>query len=112
MEIRVHRQENLEENYLGLYHVDSNQIVIDLNRHLDSGYIPKNFFITLSRHGPDDWLCSGDPWWAALGVISSVEIKSHNAINEVFEELHFLFMDNKKGIWHLHFMILFFTCYL
>ena len=59
VEIRVHRQENLEENYSDRYHVDSNRIAIDLNRHSDSGYIPKYFFIILSRHGPDDVLVLG-----------------------------------------------------
>ena len=39
--IRVLHRENLEENYSDRFHVDSNQIVTDLNRHSGSDYIPK-----------------------------------------------------------------------
>ena len=77
--IRVLHRENLEENYSDQFHVDSNQIVTDLNHHSGSDCIPK-----MKYQGCTDGKSPGE-----------VKNKIRNAINEVFEELHFLFMDNK-----------------
>ena len=81
----LHR-ENLEENYSDRFHVDSNQIVTDSNRHSGLDCIPKMKFQKI-QSSPDG-KSSDSP--------GEVNNKSRNAINEVFEELHFLFMDNKR----------------
>ena len=83
--IRVLHRENLEENYSDQFHVDSNQIVTDLNHHSGSDCIPKMKFQKIQRS--TDGKSPDSP-----GEVNNM---IRNAINEVFEELHFLFMDNK-----------------
>ena len=86
----LHR-ENLEENYSDRFHVDSNRIVTDLNPHSGSDYIPK---IKINKNRERS--CTDGPGREIIRVRpGEVNNKSHYAINEVFEELHFLFMDNK-----------------